>query len=139
LTILIPLLFLATIRTGCYKQRFDQVRDSLINTSAKPLLQSYMEELKRQQTTVDTVTTKDGKSRKQQSHSADAHSLLDNNTFTLSRYFPLVFFAEHFLARSLKILAQGRSNLIRSDGSSLFDRNWVKIFVQIKRNIFLAV
>ncbi|CAF4257965.1 unnamed protein product, partial [Rotaria sordida] len=38
-----------TIRTACYKQRLDQLRDFLINNSAKPLLQSYMEEFKRQQ------------------------------------------------------------------------------------------
>ncbi|CAF0806939.1 unnamed protein product [Adineta steineri] len=115
----------ATIRSNCYKQRFEQLRDSLINNTAKPILQDFMDELKRQQTVVDNSIIKDAKNRKQQSHSADPHSSsLENNTLTSSYYFPLVFFAEHLLARSLKILAQARSNLIRSDGSSLFDRNW---------------
>ncbi|CAF3330500.1 unnamed protein product [Rotaria sp. Silwood1] len=114
----------ATIRTGCYKQRLDQLRDYLINNSAKPLLQSYMEEFKRQQAALDAIAAKEGKHVKQQSLSANIHSSLDNDTSGLSRYFPLVFFAEQFLARSLKILAQARSNLIRFDGASMFDRNW---------------
>jgi hypothetical protein len=73
------------------------------------------------------LTTKEGKTGKQQqqAHSANTHSLVNNDTLILSRYFPLVFFAEQFLARSLKILAQSRSNLVRFDGSSMFDRNWV--------------
>jgi hypothetical protein len=87
-----------------------------------------MEEFKRQQAAVDTMTTKEAKCGKQPSHSANARSLHDNNTSTLSRYFPLVFFAEQFLARSLKILAQARSHLVRFDGSSMFDRNWVELF-----------
>lgn len=115
----------ATIRTSSYKQRLDQVRDYLINNSAKPLLQNYMEEFKKQQAAHDTMTSKQGKCGKQQVHSANIHSLQHNETATLSRYFPLIFFAEQFLARSLKILAQSRSNLIRFDGSSMFDRNWV--------------
>ncbi|CAF2892388.1 unnamed protein product [Rotaria sp. Silwood2] len=114
----------ATIRTSSYKQRLDQLREYLTNNSAKPLLQSYMEEFKRQQAALDVVAAKETKHVKQQSHSANTHSLLANDTLGLSRYFPLVFFAEQFLARSLKILAQARSNLIRFDGSSMFDRNW---------------
>jgi hypothetical protein len=86
-----------------------------------------MEEFKRQQAAHDTATTKDGKCGKQQPHSAITHSSHDNDISTLSRYFPLVFFAEQFLARSLKILAQARSHLVRFDGSSMFDRNWVEI------------
>jgi exonuclease VII large subunit len=116
----------ATIRTTSYKQRLDQLRDYLITNSAKPLLQSYMEEFKKQQAALDALTTKEGKSGKQQLHSANTHSLREHDTSGLSRYFPLVFFAEQFLARSLKILAQSRSNLIRFDGSSMFDRNWVQ-------------
>jgi hypothetical protein len=84
-----------------------------------------MEEFKKQQAVLDALTTKEGKCGKQQIHSATTHSLVDNDIAVLSRYFPLVFFAEQFLARSLKILAQSRSHLIRFDGSSIFDRNWV--------------
>jgi hypothetical protein len=117
---------LATIRTASYKQRLDELRDYLINNSAKPLLQTYMEEFKKKQAALDASITKEGKRGKQPSHSATTHSLVNNDTLVLSRYFPLVFFAEQFLARSLKILAQSRSNLIRFDGSSMFDRNWVQ-------------
>ncbi|CAM2697277.1 unnamed protein product [Rotaria socialis] len=113
-----------TIRTGSYKQRFEQLRDYLTNNSAEPLLQTYMEDFKRQQAAVDAMTFKDTKQGKQPSHSANSHSSLGNDTLGLSRHFPLVFFAEQFLTRSLKILAQARSNLIRFDGSSMFDRNW---------------
>jgi hypothetical protein len=133
------IIFLATIRTDCYKQRLDQLRDSLINNSAKPLLQSYMEEFKRQQAALDALTTKDGKGGKQQTHSANTHSLLDNNAIALSRHFPLIFFAEQFLARSLKILAQSRSNLIRFDGSSMFDRNWVENILSKEKNFVFII
>jgi hypothetical protein len=89
-----------------------------------------MEEFKKQQAAIEASTPKDGKcGKKPIAHSATTtHSLIENDTLGLSRLFPLVFFAEQFLARSLKILAQSRSNLIRFDGSSMFDRNWVKFF-----------
>ena len=74
------------LKTNSYKQRFDQLRDFLIQTWAKPMLQKS--------------TSENGEA-------------------------PLVFFAEQFLARSLKMLGHARSNLIRFDGSSMFDRNWV--------------
>lgn len=70
------------LKTNSYKERFDQLRDFLIETWARPLLQK-------------------------------------------STSNPLIFFAEQFLSRSLKILGQERSNLIRFDGSSMFDRHWV--------------
>ena len=47
----------------------------------------------------------------------------------LSRQYPLVFFAEQFIGQSLRVLAEARSNLIRFDGSSMFDRDWVSIFL----------
>lgn len=87
-----------------------------------------MEAFKKQQAALDAATPKDGKCGKKSINSATTRSLIENDTFELSRNFPLVFFAEQFLARSLKILAQSRSNLIRFDGSSMFDRNWVKLF-----------
>lgn len=117
------------MRTAAYKQRFEQLRDYLINNDAKPLLQEYMDDLKRQQAAIDAATLKDTKSGKSQSLSANTHASLNSDISALSRCFPLVFFAEQFLARSLKILAQARSNLIRFDGSSMFDRNWVKSFL----------
>jgi hypothetical protein len=89
-----------------------------------------MEEFKKQQAAIEASTPKDGKcGKKPIAHSAmTTHAVIENDTLGLSRLFPLVFFAEQFLARSLKILAQSRSNLIRFDGSSMFDRNWVKFF-----------
>ena len=89
-----------------------------------------MEEFKKHQAAMDAAVPKDGKcGKKPLGHSATiTRSMLESDALGLSRVFPLVFFAEQFLARSLKILAQSRSNLIRFDGSSMFDRNWVKFF-----------
>ena len=109
-----------TIRTNCYKERLDQIRDYLIQTSAKPLLQKYTEEFKRQQAALEATTNKESKCGK-----GSTHIHVDGEILSMSRYFPLIFYAEQFLARSLKTLAQARSNLIRFDGSSMFDRNWV--------------
>ena len=113
-----PIRLSATIRANCYKQRVDQLRTHLIDSSGKPLLQNYTESFKRQQ------ATQESKSGKVQVNSA--HSRLDGDALLASQQYPLIFFAEQFLARSLKILAQARSNLIRFDGSSMFDRNWVR-------------
>ena len=123
---------LATIRTASYKERLDQLRDYLINNSAKPLLQSYMEAYKKQQAALEASMAKDSQSAKKPSHSAMTRSRMEGDAVDLSRNFPLVFFAEQFLARSLKVLAQSRSNLIRFDGSSMFDRNWVTLFFSIR-------
>jgi len=117
---------LATIRTASYKQRLDDLRNYLTTNSAKPLLQNYMDEFKKQQAAQETTSTKDGKCGKHPVPNSAARALANSQTAALSQQFPLVFFAEQFLARSLKILAQSRSNLVRFNGSSMFDRNWVK-------------
>ena len=133
LALFLPILILATLRTTSYKQRLDQLRDYLITNSAKPLLQSYIEAFKKQQAALEASAAKDGKSAKKATHSATMRSVTDGEASEVSRHFPLVFFAEQFLARSLKVLAQSRSNLIRFDGSSMFDRNWVNIVCSIRR------
>lgn len=122
------------MRTASYKERLDQLRDNLINNSAKPLLQSYTEAFKKQQVAFEASIPKDSQSAKKPTHSALSRSRLDGDALDLSRNFSLVFFAEQFLARSLKVLAQSRSNLIRFDGSSMFDRNWVTLFVAIRKS-----
>ena len=93
------------------------------------MLQSYIEAFKKQQAALEASTAKDGKSAKKPTNSGTRRSVMESDTLEVSRHFPLVFFAEQFLARSLKVLAQSRSNLIRFDGSSMFDRNWVNILV----------
>lgn len=112
------------MRANCYKQRVDELRTHLIDTSAKPLLQTYTEEFKRLQAAQETPSHTENKSGKGPAHSAHPHSRPDGAT--AAQQYPLIFFAEQFLAQSLKILAQARSNLIRFDGSSMFDRNWVR-------------
>lgn len=98
-----------------------------------------MEAFKKQQATLEASMSKDSQSTKKPSHSAMTRSRMENDTLDFSRNFPLVFFAEQFLARSLKVLAQSRSNLIRFDGSSMFDRNWVTMVVSIKKNFHLSI
>ena len=93
--------------------------------SAKPLLKTYSDELKRQQAEAANQTTKEIKSGKGSAQTAYKVATIDNDLSALSHQYPLIFFTEQFLSRSLRVLAQARSSLIRFDGSSMFDRNWV--------------
>jgi hypothetical protein len=101
------------------------LHEYFIDNAATPLIRTYTEELKRQQSTLDSTTVNEPKCGKTHASTAHAHLFADANKSIMSNHYPLIFFAEQFLAQSLKILAQARSNLIRFDGSSMYDRNWV--------------
>ena len=117
----------ATNRTKSYKQRFDQLHDYFTQNFATSLLQNYTEAFKRHEATLEQAIPKEGTCGKTKAHTAHPPSSIDKTTPMLSRHYPLVFFAEQFLGQSLRILAEARSNLIRFDGSSMFDRDWVSV------------
>lgn len=99
-----------------------------MENEARPFLKSYADEFKRQQTaSVENQPVRDNKTVKGSAQTIRTLTGHDNALQNYSRQYPLVLYTEQFLSRSIKVLAQARSSLIRFDGSSMFDRNWVTV------------